>query len=512
MYKSFYKLRKSPFSLNPDPDFLYLSTKHKNALEVLERSLVDWVGLSVITGEKGTGKSTLIQHLFKKPWPDVTFGFISEPDNFPGGLLQRTLSAFGLDSAGKTTSESYDLLSDFMVIDCFWEKCQPVLIIDDAVGMESGALEELYMLSTIMAEENRKLRIILVKPPSLWETLKRPAWAHLAQRVGASYHLETLNYLETIAYVEHRLRVAGAQNEDLFDVPAYKAIYRYSRGNPRLLNVLCNAALVQGSIQEKPQIGAALINGLIKEEQVLRPETAIPQGETQGRSEVGGKKFDRTAEVQSDTDSLRPATRDRPGQTVSEFIIADIDQASRNNTRLDTEISRASNEHEHTGRGEVHQGTANWSWLVVSIAVIVLIVAIVAVLVGRDRSSLEYQSVQRGQDVQGQRLISRSRLPEEGREKLDQANQVQVDNESAPVVRNLLAQRGSGDNTSLPTGDEGVSEDATDARETSILLNPELNQSEHDNTQHERSLPHTEDRNQRLILFQWLPWFRHEPF
>ena len=373
MYKSFYKLRKSPFYLNPDPDFLYLSAKHKNALAVLESSLVNWVGLSVITGEKGTGKSTLIQHLLQKPWPNITFGLISEPDNPPGGLFQRTLSAFGLNSFVKTTFESYDLLNDFMVIDCFWQKRQPVLIIDEALGMESETLEELYMLSTIEPVENRNLRIILVMPPSLWETLKRPAWTHLAQRVGNSYHLEPLDYQETVAYVQHRLKVAGAQIENLFDIPAYKAIYRYSRGNPRLINVVCDAALVQGAIQERPQIGVALIKELIKQKQVLRPATATPQGEAQGRPQVEGKKLDRTSEVPSDTDNLRPALGwpakpGRTGQTVSEFIIADIDQASLKHAHLDADLSKASDERERTATGEAHQRTANWFRRVASIA------------------------------------------------------------------------------------------------------------------------------------------------
>ena len=401
MYKLFYNLRNSPFSLSPDPDFLYLSAKHKNALAVLERSLVKWVGLSAITGEKGTGKSTLIQYLLKQSWPDVTFGLISESDNPPGGLLKRTLSAFGLNSFGKTTSESYDLLSDFMVIDCFWKKRQPVLIIDESLGIESRALEEVYMLSTMEPEENRNLRIILAMSPGLWETLKRPTWTHLARRVGNSYHLETLDYQETVDYVQHRLRVAGTQNESLFDDSAYKAIFRYSGGNPRLINVLCNAALVQGAIQEKPQIGAALIKNLIMQKLWLRAAITDPRGEVQGRSETEGKNVVQTAGVKSDTDNLRPAVdrltrRDKTGQTVSEFIIADIDHASRKYARLDAEVSKAS---KHEPTDETSQGVDRRLLRVASIAVIVLITTAVAIFFfNRDRSSRESQLAQGDQD------------------------------------------------------------------------------------------------------------------
>ena len=481
MYKLFYNLRNSPFSLSPDPDFLYLSAKHKNALAVLERSLVKWVGLSAITGEKGTGKSTLIQYLLKQSWPDVTFGLISESDNPPGGLLKRTLSAFGLNSFGKTTSESYDLLSDFMVIDCFWKKRQPVLIIDESLGMESRALEELYMLSTMEPEENRNLRIILAMSPGLWETLKRPTWTHLARRVGNSYHLETLDYQETVDYVQHRLRVAGTQNENLFDDSAYKAIFRYSGGNPRLINVLCNAALVQGAIQETPQIGAALIKDLIMQKLWLRAAITDPRGEAQGRSETEGKNVDQTAGVKSDTDNLRPAVgrlarRDKTGQTVSEFIIADIDHASRKYARLDAEVSKAS---KHEPTGETSQGVDRRLLWVASIAVIVLITTAVAIFFfNRDRSSRESLSAQGDHDAQGQGLNTAFRPSEETRLNLDLPDPIQVVNESASVVRKLLAQQDRQDDSELLTGDEGVPEDARDDKATLIPIEPESEQSE----------------------------------
>jgi type II secretory pathway predicted ATPase ExeA len=391
MYKSFYKLRKSPFSLSPDPNFFYLSTKHKNALAVLQRSLANWVGLSTITGEKGTGKSTLIRYFLKQSWPDVSFGLISESGSPPGGLLKRALSAFGLNSFGKTTSESYDLLTDFMVIDCFWKKRQPVLIIDEPLGMGSSALEELYMLSNMGLEENRNLRIILAMPPSLWETLNRPAWKHLVRRVGNSYQLETLNYIETTAYVQHRLRVAGAQNENLFDNPAYQAIFRYSGGNPRLINLLCNAALVQGAIQETPQIGAALIKNLVMQQLRSCTASSDPQGQLQGRAETERKKVDQTAGIKSDTDNLRLAfgrlaRRDKTGQTVSEFIIADIDHTSRKYARLDAEVSKASDDKPEATGEAPPRADRRLLW-VASFAAVILIIAAVALLFVWDRSS-----------------------------------------------------------------------------------------------------------------------------
>jgi hypothetical protein len=273
-----------------------------------------------------------------------------------------------------------------MVIDCFWKKRQPVLIIDDTSGMGNRALEELFLLSTIELEENRNLRIILAMPPSLWETLKRPMWKRLVRRVGNSYQLENLNYIETVAYVQHRLRVAGAQNENLFDNPAYKAIFRYSGGNPRLINILCSAALVQGAIQEVPQIDSALIKNLIMQKLRMPAASNNPQSKAQGRSETGTNHVDHSVGNQSDTDNLRPtigllARRDKTGQTVSEFIIADIDHTYRKYARLDAEVSKAPDDKpELTGEVPL-RGDRRFLWMA-SVAAVIIIIAAVALLLG----------------------------------------------------------------------------------------------------------------------------------
>ena len=493
MYKSYYKLWKSPFSLTPDPDFLYLSAKHKNALAVLERSLVNWVGLSTIIGEKGTGKSTLIQYLLKQPWPDLTFGVISESDNSRGGLLKRTLSAFGLNSFGKTASESYELFSDFLVLDCFWKRRQPVLIIDEALGTESRALDELYMISTMEPEENQNLRIILAMSTSLWETLKRPTWTHLARRVGNSYHLKTLDHQETVAYVLSRLKVAGAQNENLFADTAYGAIFRYSGGNPRLINVLCNAALVEGAIQEKPQISATFIKDLIRQKLWLRAAVPAPQGEAQERSESEGKKVDQAAGVKSDTDDLRPARRDRKGQTVSEFIIADIDYASRKYARLDAEVSKVSDQHE--SEDEAPQGTSKRFLRVAVVAAILFVTAAIALLFVRDRSSRGPQLTQSDQETQGKGVITSDRSLVEARQKLDLPDPLQAVSESASGVRKFLAQQDSRNAPKLQTGDEAVPEDATVDTEPSIPDETAPKPNKIDRGSEKRSVPQKSDKD-----------------
>jgi type II secretory pathway predicted ATPase ExeA len=336
MYTSFYRLRQSPFSLDPDPDFLYLSETHKKALAVLERSLVERLGVSVIAGETGTGKSTLIQHLLNQRWPNVTFGLVDDSVHSLANLLQRTLLAFGLDSVGKTQSESYDLLNNFVSINCVLKKHQPVLIIDKDIGVDSGVLEELYILSSIGVEENRALRVIFVS--SLWETLKRQsAWAQLAGRVGAVHQLEPLSCDETVEYVQHRLVVAGSQSQNLFGVPAYEAVYRYTGGIPLFINILCNAALNHGSIQKKTQISAGLIQELVKNGQVLGPAVdtrSVPFHPTLKRSAEPG----------------------RTGQTVTEFIVSDIDRESLEFPNLDAKASIRSEKPQRKDTGAARQG------------------------------------------------------------------------------------------------------------------------------------------------------------
>lgn len=263
MYEKFYGLREKPFSLLPDPSFLYPSEKHSMALVLLEYGLSNQTSFSVITGGIGTGKTTLIRQLLSQLGRDVTVGLISNTHRSFGELLQWVLLAFNLEYAGKDKVGMYQLLVDFLIGE-YARNRRTVLIIDEAQNMAPEALEELRMLSNINADKDQVLQIILVGQAGLRETLRRPDLEQFAQRIAVDYNLESLNLEETHSYIRHRLQVAGG-DPDIFDTAACEAIYRHSGGTPRLINLLCDTAMVFGYAEQAAQIHAPLVEDVVHE-------------------------------------------------------------------------------------------------------------------------------------------------------------------------------------------------------------------------------------------------------
>jgi general secretion pathway protein A len=263
MYEKFYGLREKPFSLLPDPTFLYPSEKHSMALVMLEYGLSNQTSFSVITGGIGTGKTTLIRQLLSQIGRDVSVGLISNTHRSFGELLQWVLLAFNLEYAGKDKVGMYQLLVDFLIGE-YARNRRTVLIIDEAQNMAPETLEELRMLSNVNADKDQMLQIILVGQVGLRETLRRPDLEQFAQRIAVDYNLEPLNLDETRNYIRHRLEVAGG-DPDLFDTAACEAIYRHSGGTPRLINLLCDTTLVFGYAEQAAQIHAPLVDDVVHE-------------------------------------------------------------------------------------------------------------------------------------------------------------------------------------------------------------------------------------------------------
>jgi type II secretory pathway predicted ATPase ExeA len=257
MYERFYDLREKPFSLLPDPDFLYLGDKHSMALAMLQYGLMNQAGFTVITGGIGCGKTTLIRQLLNQMETDITVGLISNTHRSFGELLEQILLAFRVDFKDKTKAELYQSFVDFL-IDNYGKNCRTVLIVDEAQNMEADTLEELRLLSNVNADKCQVLQLILVGQPELWEELRRPELEQFAQRIGVDYYLEPLELKEVGEYIRHRLTVAGG-NPDLFETEAIQIIYEYSQGTPRLINTLCDTALVYGYAKQKRTIGAELM-------------------------------------------------------------------------------------------------------------------------------------------------------------------------------------------------------------------------------------------------------------
>jgi len=265
MYEAFYNLREKPFTLLPDPGFLYLSKRHRMALTMLEYGLMNQAGFTVISGDIGAGKTTLIRHLLNNMDREHTVGLISNTHRSFGELLQWVLLAFNLEHRDMDKVEMYRRFVDF-IIDEYAHNRRTVLIIDEAQNMEAETLEELRMLSNINADKDQALQVILVGQRELRETLRRPDLVQFAQRISVDYHLEPLSEADTEGYIRHRLEVAGG-NPDIFTPAACKAIYHFTGGVPRLINLLCDTALVYGYAEQKQRIDARLVADVAREKQ-----------------------------------------------------------------------------------------------------------------------------------------------------------------------------------------------------------------------------------------------------
>ena len=266
MYEAFYHFREKPFSILPDPSFLYLSPKHSTALALLEYGLMNQAGFNVITGEIGTGKTTLIRYLLSQMDRDMTVGLISNTHRSFGELLQWILFAFNLEHRGKQKVEMFQDFLDFLLQE-YSQNRRTVLIVDEAQNMAPDTLEELRMLSNVNADKDQVLQLILVGQAELRETLRRPDMQQFAQRIVVDYHLEPLDRQETQAYIRHRIAVAGGHDLQLFDDAACDTVYEHSQGVPRLINLLCDTALVYGFGAQHTRIDARIVSDVAQDKQ-----------------------------------------------------------------------------------------------------------------------------------------------------------------------------------------------------------------------------------------------------
>ncbi len=263
MYENYYGLTEKPFSLLPDPDYLYLSRHHQKALTLLEYGILNQAGFCVISGQAGAGKTTLIRQLLNRFDKDTTIGLLSNTHASFEELLAWILMSFDLPYQNKSKTELYQCFVDFL-IEQYAQKRHTVLIIDEAQNMSPAALEELRMLSNINADKDQLLQMILMGQPGLLKNLQRPELRQFAQRIAVDYQLGAMNEKETCAYIRHRLKVAGA-DMTIFNDDACKAVYYHSRGLPRLINLLCDTALVYGFAENLAVIDKRIIDDVVKE-------------------------------------------------------------------------------------------------------------------------------------------------------------------------------------------------------------------------------------------------------
>lgn len=253
MYESLYGFREKPFSLLPDPDFLYLGSRHRRALNMLEFAVLGQAGFTLITGEVGTGKTLLIKHFLRKIGDQATIGLIENTHHEFGSLLDWILSAFGLDDTVRKKASRYKQFTRFLESENAAGK-RSFLIIDEAQNLSMKALEELRIFSNKNLEKKPILQVILCGQPELLKKLNRPKLRQFAQRISISYQLSPFSLAETRDYIRHRLKRAGG-NANIFSDEACAAAYRLSQGVPRVINLVCDAALVFGFGEGVNRIG-----------------------------------------------------------------------------------------------------------------------------------------------------------------------------------------------------------------------------------------------------------------
>jgi len=263
MYEAFFGFREKPFSLLPDPAFLYFGKMHSAAYAMLEYGIMNLAGFTVVTGDIGCGKTTLIRHLLNHLEQDVTVGLISNTHKSFGELLQWVMLAFGLEYRGRNKVRMYQAFTDFLVEE-YAKNRRTVLIIDEAQNLKPKTLEELRMLSNINADKHQVLQLILAGQPELRNILRKPELEQFAQRVAVDYHLGPLSSEETSEYIKHRLKLAGGR-PGLFTNQACKLVYESTNGIPRLINVLCDTALVYGYAELKKRVSDTQILAVLED-------------------------------------------------------------------------------------------------------------------------------------------------------------------------------------------------------------------------------------------------------
>ncbi|WP_404358275.1 ExeA family protein [Methylotuvimicrobium sp. KM1] len=242
MYQKFFGLKKSPFSLIPEPEYLYLSQHHKKALNTLRYGVFQQAGFTLLTGDIGCGKTTLLQKLLNDIKCDVDLGLITNTHPSFGELLTWVLRAFNVDSTANDEAERYRVFKRFM------DKRQlsnrrVLLVIDEAQNMDIPALESLRLLSNINDDGKCMLQIILAGQSELLEKINDPKLIQFAQRISIESHIKPLSYQETKDYIGHRLSVAGGRS-DIFSRKAVLAVFEHSGGVPRVINNICDLAMV----------------------------------------------------------------------------------------------------------------------------------------------------------------------------------------------------------------------------------------------------------------------------
>lgn len=264
LYTSHFGLKERPFSLVPDPDFLFWSPQHQRAYTMLEYGIMTRAPITLITGEVGAGKTTLLHHLLRSVGDDVCIGLIANAHGDRGELLRWVLLALAQTPAPDATY--VDLFGQFQsyLISEYALGRRVILIFDEAQNLTRESLEELRMFTNINANKDELLQLILVGQPELRDIVRRVDLTQFAQRVSASFHLSAMDPGTVRAYVSHRLKVAGADHE-VFSRAACERVHEATGGVPRLVNQLCDLSMVYAYTKDQLRVSRLTVEQVLED-------------------------------------------------------------------------------------------------------------------------------------------------------------------------------------------------------------------------------------------------------
>ncbi len=266
MYKSFYNLQRNPFEITPDPSFLFPTTRHNEALASLYYGVTAHRGFVVLTGEVGTGKTLILRSLLGLlQRRNVAFALIFNPTLSPLEFMRYIALDFGLPVAGKAKDEMIHVLNAFL-LQRHQKRLTTILVVDEAHLLSPEILEEIRLLTNLETSQQKLLQIVLAGQPELDQKLDSHELRQLKQRIALRCHLDPLNPNETREYMRRRLRIAGAPAaSEIFTGPAIEAVFVHSRGIPRLINTICENALLSGYAKHAPTITSEIIEGVARD-------------------------------------------------------------------------------------------------------------------------------------------------------------------------------------------------------------------------------------------------------